>query len=44
MHVVVAKDGWVAAFQGLLGGAEALLWILTMDMCLTYEFWCPNFT
>jgi hypothetical protein len=39
----VAKDRCVAAFQGVLGGAEALLWILTMDICLAYDFWCPNF-
>jgi hypothetical protein len=41
--VVVAKWRWIAAFQGLLGEAEALLWILTMDGCLVYEFSCSNF-
>jgi hypothetical protein len=31
MLVVVAKDRWIAAFQGLLRETEAFLWILTMD-------------
>jgi hypothetical protein len=43
MLVEVAKDSWLAAFHSLLGEAEALLWILTMDMCLAYKFWCSNF-
>jgi hypothetical protein len=43
MFVLVAKDRWVAALQGLLGEAEALLWILTMDVCLVYKFSCSNF-
>jgi hypothetical protein len=43
MPVVVAKERSMAALQGLLGEAEALLWILTMDVCIVHEFSCSNF-